>query len=93
MTKLFEGNMIASFHVGWIIIKTLHHTFSYDPFLQFQLNDQNKNYKIAGRDIVNFDLEANVSGVLLNLKIFNVLNFVDSSRSTFKPIALYPQNR
>ena len=57
----------------------------------FQLNDQNKNYKIAGRDIVNFDLEANVSGVLLNLKIFNVLNFVDSSRSTFKPIALYPQ--
>jgi len=25
------------------------------------------------------------------LKIFNVLNFVDSSKSTFKPIALYPE--
>ena len=91
MTKLFEGNMIASLHIWLDHYQNTTSYFSYDPFLQFQLNDQNKNYKIAGRDIVNFDLEANVSGVLLNLKIFNVLNFVDSSRSTFKPIALYPQ--
>ena len=59
--------------------------------MQYQHENYKENYEIINRSVNNIELEANVSGVLLNLKIFNLLNFIDSSKSTFKPNAVYPK--
>ena len=59
--------------------------------MQYQHENYKENYEIINRNVTNIELEANVSGVLLNLKIFNLLNFIDSSKSTFKPNAAYPE--
>ena len=59
--------------------------------MQYQHENYTENYEIINRNVTNIELEVNVSGVLLNLKIFNLLNFIDSSKSTFKPNAAYPE--
>ena len=59
--------------------------------MQYQHENYTENYEIINRSVTNIELEANVSGVLLNLKILNLLNFIDSSKSTFKPNAAYPK--
>ena len=89
--KIFSGNMIINFHVWSDYYQNNNSDFSFDPYMQYQHENYTENYEIINRSVTNIELEANVSGVLLNLKIFNLLNFIDSSKSTFKPNAAYPE--
>ena len=89
--KIFSGNMIINFHVWSDYYQNNNSDFSFDPYMQYQHENYTENYEIINRNVTNIELEANVSGVLLNLKIFNLLNFIDSSKSTFKPNAAYPE--
>ena len=89
--KIFSGNMIINFHIWSDYYQNNNSDFSFDPYMQHKHENYKENYKIINRNVTNIELEANVSGVLLNLKIFNLLNFIDSSKSTFKPNAAYPE--
>jgi len=90
---LFQDNMKINFHI-WADTYVNHNdSFTFDPFLQYYSRNKENNFEIINRNLAHLEIQSNISGVLLNYKIYNLLNALGSSNEDtfFKPNSIYPE--
>ena len=55
-------------------------SFGFDPFNHSPFENTNPNWVIDDKLILNFELTANISGVLIHYKINNLLNAIGNEK-------------
>ena len=62
-------------------------SFGYNPLLQIPFENSNSEWMIGDSQILNFEANANISGVIISYKINNILNAIGSTneRAWFRP--------
>jgi hypothetical protein len=72
--KLFNNNMDIRPHFWTTGTNGRVASFGFDPFNHSPFGNTNPNWVIDDKLILNFELTANISGVLIHYKINNLLN-------------------
>ena len=90
---LFQENMKINFHIWADTYVNQNDSFTFDPFLQYYSPNRENNFEIIDRNLTHLEIQSNISGVLLNYKIYNLLNALGSSNEDtfFKPNSIYPE--
>ena len=90
---LFQDNMKINFHIWADTYVNQNDSFTFDPFLQYYSRNRENNFEIINRNLTHLEIQSNISGVLLDYKIYNLLNALGSNNEDtfFKPNSIYPE--
>ena len=91
--KIFNENMIVDFKLWSDMRFGSKSSFGYNPLLQIPFENSNPQWIIEDSQILHFEANANISGVVINYKINNILNAIESTneKAWFRPNHIYPQ--
>ena len=68
-------------------------SFGFDPLLQIPFTNNNSEWATSDSQLLNFEGNANISGVIVSYKINNILNAIGTTneKTWFRPNHVYPQ--
>ena len=91
--KIFNDNMIIDLKFWSNTRSGRKSSFGYDPLLQVPFTNSNAEWIIEDSQILHFEANANISGVVISYKINNILNAIESTneKAWFRPNHIYPQ--
>ena len=91
--KIFKENMVVDFRLWSDMRFGSKSSFGYNPLLQVPFENFNSQWIIRDSQIFNFEVNANISGVIISYKINNILNAIGNTNEEawFRPNHVYPQ--
>jgi|TARA_B110000263_G_scaffold210990_1_gene193742 hypothetical protein len=91
--KIFSDNMIIDLKLWSNTSSGRKSSFGYNPLLQIPFENSNSQWIIEDSQILNFEANADISGVIISYKINNILNAIGTTneKAWFRPNHLYPQ--
>ena len=91
--SLFSDNMIVDLKL-WANRRSGNRaSFGFDPLLQIPFTNNNSEWATSDSQLLNFEGNANISGVIVSYKINNILNAIGTTneKTWFRPNHVYPQ--
>ena len=91
--KIFSDNMIIDLKLWSNTSSGRKSSFGYNPLLQIPFENSSSQWIIEDSQILNFEANADISGVIISYKINNILNAIGTTneKAWFRPNHLYPQ--
>ena len=91
--KIFNDNMIIDLKLWSDMRFGSKSSFGYNPLLQIPFENSNSEWMIGDSQILNFEANANISGVIISYKINNILNAIGNTneKAWYRPNHVYPQ--